>query len=358
MAKKGSATATIVSAINGALKRPVLGFASDPKFAVEHIPTGSLTMDRITGGGFPRGRHVELYGDEAAGKSYIAYRAMALAQQRGELCALVDAEKVFDEEWFTHCGGVPEDLIYFRPTTGEELIEVLMLFARGAEEVQNVSICTIDSVASILPREELEKMPTEGDDRTASRARLMSRLLRRVTTVNDKTLFLFTNQVIDKIGGYGGTTSPGGRALKFYASVRIEMKKEQKEKKARKVIVKGKQVEKQVVVGQWVIVRAEKQKTARPGQEGMFFFDYDRRCIDHEREIVNLGLTDGLITLTGKKLEFEDEDGSLHSGIESRFLTLLREDPELAEQLEWAISERTKELLKFETDEVEEDDEE
>jgi recombination protein RecA len=342
--KKQSPAATLVTAINGALKRPVIGLASDPKFSIEHVPTGSLTMDRITGGGFPRGRHVELYGDEATAKSYIAYRTMALAQERGELCALVDAEKVFDDEWFAYCGGVPKDLIYFRPRTGEELIEVLMLFADPQDALSNVSVCTIDSVASILPKEELEKMPTEGEDRTASRARLMSRMLRRVTTVNDKTLFLWTNQIIDKIGGYGGTTSPGGRSLKFYASVRVEMKKEQKERKQRKTIVKGKPVDRNVVVGQWVIIRAEKQKTARPGQEGMFYFDFDRRCIDPERELVNLGLQDEVITLSGRKLAFEDSNGKEWSGIESAFLRWLQDNDELADDLRWVINERTKQI--------------
>jgi recombination protein RecA len=342
--KKTSPSATLVSAINGALKRPVVGLASDSKYTIEHVPTGSLVMDRITGGGFPRGRHVELFGDEAACKSYVSYRTMALAQERGELCALVDAEKVFDEEWFSYCGGNPGDLIFFRPQTGEDLIEVLMLFAKRDAEIQNVSVCAIDSVASILPREELEKMPTEGEDRTASRARLMSRLLRRVTTVNDNTLFLWTNQLIDKIGGYGGTTTPGGRALKFYASVRIEMKKEMREKKSRKVYVKGKSVDRQVTVGQWVIVRAAKQKTARPGQEGMFLFDFDRRAIDHEREMINLGLQDGVVRLEGKKLFFEDSDGNEWSGIESKIIQSLCENEELAEDLRWAITERTREI--------------
>jgi recombination protein RecA len=340
--KKASPSATLVQAINGALKTDAIGLANDPRFQIQRVPIGILTLERITGGGFPRGRHVELFGDEATAKSYTAYRTMALAQERGEICALIDGEKVYDGEWFEHCGGDPNKLVYYRPRTGEELIEVLMLFAEGDSEVQNISVCTIDSVASILPKEELEKRPTDGDDRTASRARLMSRMLRRVTTVNDDTLFLWTNQIIDKIGGYGGTITPGGRALKFYASVRVEMKKEMKEKRKRKVYVKGKEVEKPVVVGQWVICRAEKQKTARPGQEGMFFFDYETRRIDREREIVTLGLQDGLIESHGKKLIYTDSTGHEWDGQEATFLRWLREEDDLAEELEWAIGENTR----------------
>lgn len=349
--KKGNPSAAIVSAINTALKDDVISLGNDPRFAVVHVPIGSLTLERITGGGFPRGRHVELYGNESSGKTFTAYRTMALAQERGEVCALIDAEKVFDDEWFTHCGGDPEKLIYYRPRTGEELIEVLMLFANADDEVQNVSVVTIDSVASILPQEELAKRPTEGDDRTASRARLMSRMLRRVTTVNDNTLFLWTNQMIDKIGGYGGSTTPGGRALKFYASVRIEMRKEKLEKKPRKTIVKGKLQDKDTTVGQWVVIRAEKQKTARPGQEAMFFFDFDKRCIDRGREIINLGLQDGLIEMTGKKLSYEDSDEKLWEGQEHTFRKYLAENEDLSDELAFVISENTRALASGEDDE-------
>jgi recombination protein RecA len=172
----------------------------------------------------------------------------------------------------------------------------------------------------------------------------MSRLLRRVTTVNDKTTFLWTNQLIDKIGGYGGSITPGGRALKFYASVRIEMKKEKKEMKPRKVVIKGKEQTKDMTVGQWVMVRAEKQKTARPGQEAMFYFDYERRCIDREREIINLGLQDKLITMTGRKLVFEDSDGREWAGMENAFRKWLREEEDMADELTWAIQQNTKSL--------------
>jgi recombination protein RecA len=340
-----SAAAQIRDAVNTALSADVIGLASDSRFKVEKITTGSLTIDRITGGGLPRGRHVELSGDYAAGKSTIAYRTMALAQQRGELCALADPEKVFEADWFRQQGGDPENLLMMRPDEGqhaaEHLIEVLMLFARGGEGLPKVSIVTIDSVASLLPGEELKKQPTEGEDRTASRARMMSRLLRRVTTVNQDTLFIWTNQTIDKVSGYGGTTTPGGRALKFYASVRLELKKLDRKKAERNIVVKGKMTKKEVPVGQWVAVRAEKQKTARPEMEGTFLFDFDRKCIDREREILFLGLQDGLIDRRGNVYHFEDSDGQAWSGMETAFVNLLRDTPEMADEIAWAINANT-----------------
>ncbi len=330
----------IAAMINSAFKSDVIGMASDAKYRMERMPTGSLTLDRITGGGFPRGRHIELFGDYMAGKSTSAYRCMAMAQDRDEVCAVVDAENTFDEDWFRHLGGDPDKLIYFRPKTGEELIQVLMLF-ESKELPVPISVVLVDSVASILPKEEMEKDPTEGDDRTASRARLMSRMLRRVTTLNEDTLFIWTNQTIDKISGYGGVTTPGGRALKFYASIRIEFKKLDRIKKPRTVVTKGKVVKKDVPVGQWVAIRAEKQKTARPEMESMFLFDIERQCIDREYEILHLGLEDGFIERSGNTFSYVDYNGELSSGTEARFKKMLREDEDLAKELVDLIEEAT-----------------
>lgn len=326
------------------MKREVLTVGSDPRFTIKRVPSGSLTIDRISGGGFPRGRHVELYGDYAVGKSYIAYMTMVLAQQRGEICAVVDAEKVFEELWFRRLGGNPDDLILFRPQTAEELIEVLMLFAQADDENPGADIVVIDSVASLLTTEERDKAPTDGEDRSASRARMMSRLLRRVTTVNDQTLFLWTNQVIDKIGGYGGVTTPGGRALRFYSSLRIEMRTGEAEKREQSVVKKGKFVKSQRKVGQWVNIKAEKQKTALPSMESMYLFDQVRRMVDPEYEIIHLGLEDGLVERSGNTFSYVDSNGEVFSGTESRFRKLLAENDDLREELVWGIVANTEQL--------------
>src|SRR6266516_2024390 len=148
---------------------------------------------------------------------------------------------------------------------------------------------------------------------------MMSCALCRIMTVNYNTLFLWTNQLIDQVGGYGGSITPGGRALKFYTSIRIEMRKQQKRKLPRKQAKQNKIVTADTTLGQWVVVRAEKQKTARPEMSSMFLFDYERKKIDPEREIVTLGLQDQLIGIEGKTLSYIDSDGNKWSGQEARF---------------------------------------
>lgn len=341
--------------VNAQMKSDVIGLANDPQFSLSRIPSGSLTIDRVVGGGFPRGRHVECFGDYATGKSLIAYMTMALAQQRGEVCALIDVERVFDEEWFTRLGGNVDDLLIFRPQTAEQTIKVLQLFALSDEDNPGADVIVIDSVASLLPAEERLKDVEEGDDRTASRARMMSRLLRRVTAVNDKTLFLWTNQIIDKVGGYGGSTTPGGRALKFYTSIRVELRMEKKERKPRKTVKHGKVVTADKVVGQWVMVRAEKQKTARPYVESMFYFDYERRMIDPEYELIHLGLEDRLIERKGNTFSYEDSEGVTWSGTDKAFRRLLQEEEGLREELTWAIRQNTRQMSGPEIDEEDDD---
>lgn len=334
-----STAAAVKERINAQMGAEVLGLGSDERFQVRRIPSGSLVIDRITGGGFPIGRHIELFGDYHGAKSTVAYMTLALAQQNGLVCAVVDAEGSFDERYFVSLGGSLEDLLIYRPKTAEKLIKILQLFVTEDEDNPGVDVVLIDSVASLLPQEELGKDVEEGDDRTAGRARMMSRALRRVTAMNEKTTFIWTNQLIDKIGGYGGTTTPGGRALKHYASVRIEFKKLDRVKKSRKRVKKGKVQPVDVPVGHWVAIRAEKQKTARPELESMFLYDYERSMIDPEYEIIHLGLEDGLIVRTGNTFRYEDSDGEMWSGLEHQFRKYLRDNEELREELVWSISE-------------------
>jgi recombination protein RecA len=342
--KKGGtkSVSSMIAEVNSGMGKDVIGRASDARFTVDRVPIGILAMERVTGGGFVRGRHVELFGDESTGKSLVLYMTLALAQQRGELCALVDGEHVFDAEWFTSIGGNPDDLLIFHPENAEEVIKVLMLFAQSSGKVDGVSICGIDSVASMLPREELEKDVEEGDDRVASRARMMSRLLRRVTTVNDKTLFIWTNQFIDKIGSYGGgSTTPGGRSLRFYATTRIEMRRGERVKAERTKAKAGKLVKKPTVIGHWVQLRSEKEKSARPYLESSFFFDAERGEVDQELSIINLGLEDGLVERNGNTFVYVDTEDNEWSGTEKKFKEILRDNEEVREEIEWAIRENT-----------------
>ena len=322
--------------------------ATDPRFTIQRVPIGIHALERVTGGGFARGRHIELFGDESTGKSLALYMAMALAQQRGEIAALIDGEHVFDEAWFRRLGGDPDKLLGFWPETAEEAIKVLMLFAESSREVNGVSICGIDSVASLLPREELEKDVDEGDDRVASRARMMSKLLRRVTTMNRQCCFIWTNQMIDSVSQFAGPTTPGGRALKFYATTRVEMRRGDRVKEDRRVAKGSKIVKKPTVVGHWIQCRSAKEKSARPYLEASFYFDAERAEIGVERSLIHLGLADGLIERSGNTFSLPDIQ---FSGTEKQMMAFLRDEDDLRADIEWAIGENTKLLASGEEDE-------
>lgn len=314
---------------------------SDPYFKIERIPTGSLVLDRITGGGFALGRHYELYGDESAGKSYVAYVTMALSQARGNLCAIIDPEHSFDNERFSFLGGNPDSLLAFHPDDAEDAVAAMMLIAKSAKEIE---VVTIDSVSSMVPGEEMERDPRD-EDRIAGQARMMSRALRRITTVNDKTLFLWTNQERTDVGIKFGNprTTSGGKALRFYATGRVEFRKGGKINGKRKVAQAGKLVEKEVAVGRWTQVRVEKDKSTIPNREGAFFFDYNLKRVDPMWELISLGLEDGIISRTANGVysytDLEDHDWL---GYEKKFRKLLRDNSEVAEEIEAVIRDNTK----------------
>lgn len=342
--KKHSRANELRVAINSTLEltnRPVL-LGSDEYFKIERIPTGSLVLDRITGGGFALGRHYELYGDESSGKSYVVYKAMAASQSRGKLCAIIDPEHSFDGERFAFLGGDPDEILGYHPETAEEAVSVMMLLARHATEHQ-LEVVAIDSVASLVAREEMEKDPRE-EDRIASQARMMSRALRRLTTVNEKLLFLWTNQERVNVGikfGNPNTTS-GGRALRFYATGRIEFRKGGKLKAKRHVAKSGKLVDTDVVVGRWTQVRVEKDKSTIPGREGSFVFNYDMKMVDPAWEIIQLGLEDGLITRNASGwYSYTDLDDKEWKGGEKKFRQFIYDNVELREELETAITDMT-----------------
>jgi recombination protein RecA len=333
-----SVASEVAARVNAQMKGPVVTLASDPHFKLTRVPTGILSIDRLTGGGFARGRHVELYGDFSALKTYVVLRTLALAQQRGEVCAIVDAEHAFNEEWFTHLGGNPDDLIGYWPKTANELGNVLQLFLQNDSEVRGVDVVGIDSVASLLPIEELNHDFEGGDARVASLARLMSLLLRKVTAQNDDTLFIWTNQWRDKIGGmaYAQTKStPGGKSLGFYASTRIEMLKSERETEEMIAVKGGREVKRKIAQGQWVQCQLTKDKTgARPYSTVNFMFDFNSKMIDERRELLDLGMVDGIVERHGDYFEFTQEDGTKHRvhGVK-RWLKLLDDKPDVMEEL-------------------------
>jgi recombination protein RecA len=340
MKKKLSLAAALVNEINSALGTE-LKLGNDKDFQIMRIPTGSLTLDRVTGGGFALGRHVELYGDENVGKSYAAYRTMALSQSRGKVCVLVDPEHSFDEKWFSHIGGSPKELLTFHPRNADEAIAVMMLLAKHAES-KDVEIITIDSIASMIPREELDRDPRE-EDRIGAQARMMSRALRRITAVNKRTLFLWINQERANIGIRFGNprTTSGGRALRYYATTRIEMRRGTRIIEQRKKAKGGKLVKSPVQVGRWIQVRCEKDKSTRPFREGSFIFNNELGEISLASEIIELGLVDELIERRANSFYYTDLDDREWRGSYKQFCGFIENNDDLAKELYLAIQDVT-----------------
>lgn len=361
--KKSSRAAVLARSINDALKlEEGIRLGSDPYFEISRVPTGSLVVDRITGGGFALGRHYELYGDESVGKSYIVYRTMALSQARGNLCAVIDPEHSFDSERFTSLGGDPSQLLIQHPQTAEEAIAVMMMFAQAAKE-ELLEIIGIDSVASLLTTEEAEKDPREVD-RVASQARMMSRALRRITTVNKKTLFLWTNQERMDVGVKFGNpkTTSGGRALRYYATGRLEFRRGSQLLRKKKVAAAGKLVERDKQVGRWIQVKAVKEKSTYPGREGSFVFNHELGKIDPGYEILQLGLEDGLIerSASGRYsyVDVEDHEWKGTEKVIVKYLNANNEDGQLLRAELTAAIEDVTHNQSIDDDEIEEEDDE
>jgi recombination protein RecA len=349
--KKGakSRAAAIMDTVNSTLKleENPLRLGSDSYFTIERVPSGSLVLDRIIGGGFALGRHYELYGDENAGKSTILYMTMALSQQRGNFVAMIDPEHSFDNERFEFLGGDPNEVLMHHPATGEDAVAVMMLLANLAKTKEHgvIEVIGIDSVTSLLSTDEKIKDPRE-EDRIGAQARMMSKALRRITAVNEKTLFLWTNQERMDVGVKFGNpkTTSGGRALRYYATGRIEFRRGTKLIRKGKVARGGKLVETDVPYGRWTQVRVEKEKSTRPQREGAFVFNHDLRRIDPAYEIIQLGLEDGLIERTASGwYSYVDLDDVEWKGTEKKFAKMLRENEELYHELRTAIEATTRE---------------
>lgn len=336
--------AGIATEINSAIGSSVLKLGNDPFFNIIRIPSGSLAVDRITGGGFALGRHIEIFGDESSVKTTLCYMTMALSQQRGNECALIDPEHAFDPAWFNHLGGDASRLIVAQPDVAEEAIEAMMLLFQNPI----LEVITVDSVAALSTKEEIRKAPNADTDvRIASQARFMSTNLRRLTTVNKRTLVLWVNQNRTKIGQFFGnpTSQPGGRALKYYDTARIELKRgERITKKGKKVNTKNKLVDTTVNKGYWIYARAHKNKASREGLESTFAFDSEAGRIDLISEIVQLGLHDGLLEGTDRTLKYVDYDDYEWSGTKAKFIQWIDENVVLREELIEQINDKTLEL--------------
>jgi len=261
---------------------------------IDVIPTGSLAMDLALGvGGIPRGRVVEIFGPESSGKTTLMLHVIANAQKTGGLAAFIDAEHALDPGYAKKLGVNLDDLLVSQPDSGEEALTICETLARS----NALDVIVIDSVAALVPKAELEGemgMATMG-----MQARLMSQALRKLTAIlaKSKTTCIFTNQLREKVGVMFGNpeTTPGGKALKFYASVRIDIRRKDTLKDAA-----GN------AVGNHVRVKIVKNKVAPPFAEAEFDIVYNHG-INQEGSILDVGIENGVVDKKGAWLQFEGE---------------------------------------------------
>ena len=259
---------------------------------IEGIATGSLSLDIALGGmGIPRGRVVELFGPEASGKTTLALHIIANAQRAGGVAAFIDAEHVLDTTWAKRLGVDVSSLLISQPDTGEQALEITEMLIRS----NSVDVIVIDSVAALTPRAEIEGQM--GDTHMALQARLMSQAMRKLTAIinKSKTSIVFINQIRMKIGVMFGNpeTTPGGRALKFYSSVRIDLR--------RLATIK----DSGIAVGSRVRARVVKNKIAPPFRESEFDIMFDGG-ISYEGDLLDLGVACDVVEKAGPWLNYGD----------------------------------------------------
>jgi recombination protein RecA len=285
--------------------------------ALEFVPTGSLAVDAAIGiGGFPRGRVVEIFGPEASGKTTLALSVIGQSQKRGGVAAFIDAEHALDAEYARKLGVDIDNLLVSQPDHGEQALEIAEMLVRS----NAVDVVVIDSVAALVPRAELEG--EMGDSHVGLQARLMSQALRKLTAIvsKSKTCLVFINQIREKIGVMFGNpeTTTGGRALKFYASVRIDIRRISS-------IKEGEQV-----TGSRVKVKVVKNKVAAPFRQAEFDLDYGEG-ISRSGELVDLGIEHRLVQKSGAWFAYGEV--RLGQGRENA-KQFLRDNPDVADEIE------------------------
>ncbi|HYF13046.1 MAG TPA: recombinase RecA [Candidatus Paceibacterota bacterium] len=323
--KKGTGAATKDSAaIDAAIREiktkfgdeSIMKLGDQPKVDIDVIPSGSIGLDWALGiGGYPRGRILEVFGPESSGKTTLALHAIAEAQKRGGVTAFIDAEHALDPEYAKKIGVNIGNLLVSQPDTGEQALEIVESLVRSGK----IDIIVIDSVAALTPKDEIEG--EMGQSHMGKQARLMSQALRKLTGIvsKSKTVVLFINQIRMQIGVMFGNpeTTPGGKALKFYTSVRLDIRRVAQIKKGEEV------------VGGRHRVKVVKNKVAAPFRMVEFDLLYNEG-ISREGEIIALGERLGVIHKSGSSYSFGEE--KLGRGYDAT-RTYLRENKKIANQI-------------------------
>ncbi|MFZ3020052.1 MAG: recombinase RecA [Minisyncoccia bacterium] len=294
---------------------------------VDSISTGSIGLDAALGvGGLPRGRIIEVFGPESSGKTTLTLHVIAEAQKAGGLCAFIDAEHALDPEYAKRLGVKLNELLVSQPDTGEQALEIVDSLVRSGK----LDVIVIDSVAALTPKDEIEG--DMGAYHVGKQARLMSQALRKLTAIvaKSKTIVVFINQIRMQIGVMFGNpeTTPGGKALKFYTSVRLDIRRIAQIKKGEEIM------------GGRVRVKVVKNKVAAPFKQTEFDLMYNEG-ISHEGELIALGEKLGLVKKNGQTYEYGDQ--KLGRGYDAT-RQLLREDKNISKALMKDIRSHLKDL--------------
>jgi recombination protein RecA len=304
-------------------KGAVMRLGDETRAPIEVIPTGSIALDIALGiGGLPRGRIIEIYGPESSGKTTVALHAVANAQAAGGIAAFIDAEHALDPGYAAKLGVDTDALLVSQPDTGEQALEIAdMLIRSGA-----LDIIVIDSVAALVPRAEIEG--EMGDSHVGLQARLMSQALRKITGAlsQSNTSMIFINQLREKIGVMFGSpeTTTGGKALKFYASIRLDVRRIETLKDGSEA------------VGNRTRVKVVKNKMSPPFKQAEFDIVYGQG-ISREGSLIDIGVDQGIVRKAGAWYTYEGDQ--LGQGKENA-RTFLKDNPDTADEIEKRIKEK------------------
>ena len=305
----------------------IMMLGDKPRVGVNAIPTGSLGLDAALGvGGVPRGRIVEIYGPESSGKTTLALHIVAEAQKKGGICAFIDAEHAMDPEYSARLGVKVDELLISQPDYGEQALDIAESLIRSGK----IDVVVIDSVAALTPKDEIEG--DVGDYHVGKQARMMSQALRKMTAIVDrsKTVVIFINQIRMQIGVMFGNpeTTPGGKALKFYASVRLDIRRIAQIKKGEEIM------------GGRIKVKVVKNKVAAPFRVAEFDLLYNEG-ISPEGELIALGEKYGIIQKSGASYSttLDGEVVKLGKGYDATRV-MLKENSGLKEKLIAAVKEK------------------